>query len=53
MLEVKDKASAFANCIYQRKRNFTTRDFGLGVILCPAEVLEAYKQTKNPKPFFL
>lgn len=53
MLEVKDKASAFANCIYQRNRNFTTRDFGLGVILCPAEVLEAYKQTKNPKPFFL
>ena len=24
MLEVKDKASAFANCIYQRNRNFTT-----------------------------
>jgi|APEBP8051072210_1049370.scaffolds.fasta_scaffold02249_4 hypothetical protein len=53
MLEVKDKASAFANCIYQRNRNCTTSDFGLGVILCHVELLVAYKQTKNPKPFFL
>ena len=52
MLEVKDKASAFANCIYPRNRNFTTRHLGLEVIFCPAELLEAYEQTKNPKPFF-
>ena len=34
-------------------KNLTTSDFGLGVILFDAEVLEAYKQTKNPKPLFL
>ena len=34
-------------------KNLTTSDFGLGVILFDAEVLVAYKQTKNPKPFFL